>query len=142
MASTDVALTGDELEAAFNAAVSWVSNPEENAFSVPTPTARQLILYGFYKQATKGDNNTAQPWMVQVTAVRSSVASYSRTITTQRPTSGSSSPSSPSYAAPEVGRVGIAQRALEGGSNDCCVCALHEVVMHQHQVESASLNSL
>ena len=69
MASTDVALTGDELEAAFNAAVSWVSNPEENAFSVPTPTARQLILYGFYKQATKGDNNTAQPWMVQVTAV-------------------------------------------------------------------------
>ena len=76
MASTDVALTGDELEAAFNAAVSWVSNPEENAFSVPTPTSRQLILYGFYKQATKGDNNTAQPWMVQVTAVRSSDASY------------------------------------------------------------------
>ena len=55
MASTDAALTGDELEAAFNAAVSWVSNPEENAFSVPTPTSRQLILYGFYKQATKGD---------------------------------------------------------------------------------------
>jgi diazepam-binding inhibitor (GABA receptor modulating acyl-CoA-binding protein) len=27
-----------------------------------------LVLYGLYKQATVGDNNTEQPWMVQLEA--------------------------------------------------------------------------
>jgi len=33
------------------------------------PTNEELLaLYGLYKQATSGDNNTSQPWAVQLEA--------------------------------------------------------------------------
>lgn len=56
-------LTEAELTAKFNEKVKEVREGPPNP---KTTNSDKLKVYGLYKQATKGDNNEAKPWAVQI----------------------------------------------------------------------------
>lgn len=54
------------MSADFGKAVKYVRKPASGAHH-PTE-AQKLRFYGLYKQATQGDNDTAEPWFIQIEA--------------------------------------------------------------------------
>ena len=53
--------TKEDIENNFSLATKWVS---EN--NMPASIEEKLICYGYFKQATIGDNTTTAPWAIQM----------------------------------------------------------------------------
>lgn len=53
--------TKEDIENNFSLATNWVS---EN--NMPATNEEKLICYGYFKQATIGDNKTTVPWAIQM----------------------------------------------------------------------------
>ena len=49
------------IEQEFNELAEWVRKND-----MPASNEEKVLCYGYYKQATLGDNNTAAPWMINL----------------------------------------------------------------------------
>ena len=54
-------MTIEEIHKSFILTTEWVSKNK-----MPATNDEKLICYGFYKQATEGDNISEKPWAIQL----------------------------------------------------------------------------
>ena len=54
-------MTNNDIEYNFSLAVDWVSKN-----NMPATNEEKLLCYGYYKQATEGDNTSNKPWGIQL----------------------------------------------------------------------------
>ena len=54
-------MTIEEIHKSFILATEWVSKN-----TMPATNDEKLICYGYYKQATEGDNTSEKPWTIQL----------------------------------------------------------------------------
>ena len=54
-------MSKNDIEHNFSLATDWVSKN-----NMPATSNEKLICYGYYKQATEGDNTTDKPWVIQL----------------------------------------------------------------------------
>ena len=54
-------MTNGEIHKSFILTTEWVSKNK-----MPATNEEKLLCYGFYKQATEGDNISEKPWAIQL----------------------------------------------------------------------------
>ena len=54
-------MSKNDIEQQFSLATDWVSKNK-----MPANNEEKLLCYGYYKQATEGDNTSDKPWAIQL----------------------------------------------------------------------------
>jgi len=54
-------MSQNDIEHKFSLATEWVSKNK-----MPATPEEKLLCYGYYKQATEGDNTSDKPWAIQL----------------------------------------------------------------------------
>lgn len=54
-------MSKNDIEQKFSLATNWVSKNK-----MPATPEEKLLCYGYYKQATEGDNTTDKPWAIHL----------------------------------------------------------------------------
>ena len=54
-------MSQNDIKQEFLLAVDWVSKN-----NIPATNEEKLLCYGYYKQATQGDNTSDKPWAIQL----------------------------------------------------------------------------